>query len=109
MKYLAKCAKALKKTALFGTGDEAQKLCEQLLDMNGENYYSIEAVFDNDRNKAGSVFNGIQITHPDDINDWSQYFIIISTVKFVKEIQQQLMNYGLAYGENFIVCADLYR
>ena len=108
LNYLVKCAKTLKKTALFGTGDEAQKLCEELLDINGENYYSIEAVFDNDRNKAGIVFNGIKITHPDEINNWFDYFIIISTVKFVKEIQQQLMNYGLKYRENFIICTDLY-
>ncbi len=109
LNYLVKCAKTLKKKALFGTGDEAQKLCEELLDINGENYYSVEAVFDNDRNKAGSVFNGIKIMHPDDISNWSDYFIIISTVKFVNQIQQQLINYGLIYGENFIVCTDLYR
>ena len=109
LKYLVKCAKALKKTALFGTGDEAQKLCKELLDIQGENYYSVEAVFDNDRNRTGTVFYGIKITHPDDINNWSDYFIIISTVKFIKEVQQQLTNYGLTYGEDYIACTDLYR
>ncbi len=106
LNYLVKCAKTLKKTVLFRTGDEAQKLCKELLDINGENYYPIEAVFDNDRNKARTVFNGIKITHPDDINNWFDYFIIILTIKFVKEIQQQ--NYGIIYGEKFIICTDLY-
>lgn len=106
---LMECIKMSRKVALFGTGADAQKLNEELLDINGENYYAVEAVFDNDVNKTGKDFNGIVIMKPDNMIDWLKYFIIISTLRYAMDIQQQLEAYGLAYKKDFINISDLYK
>lgn len=107
--YLIACNNMSRKIGLFGTGDDAKRLCKELLDISSENYYKVEIVFDNDKNKAGRCFNGINIVHPDEIRDWSDYFIIISSSKYVEDITEQLESYGLIYKNDFITQNDLYK
>ncbi len=107
--YLMECNKISKKIALFGTGDDAKKLCMELLDIDGENYYKIEAVLDNDENKAGKDFLGFKVMHSGDIGNWDDYFIIIATSKYAINIEKQLESYGLIYKKNFIRFTDLYK
>lgn len=107
--YLALCNKSSKKTALFGTGDDARKLCRDLLDIPGENYYGVQEIFDNNKEKSGDDFNGITIRHPEEVNSWSCYFIIIATLRYMIDVRKQLEGYGLVYGEDFITLKDLYK
>lgn len=107
--YLIECTQMSKKIALFGTGDEAQRLSKELLDIDGENYYRIEAVFDNDKNKSGKLFYGITIVHPDTIEKWSDFFIIIATSRYGMAVEKQLESYGLVYKNDFISYTDLYK
>lgn len=66
MHWLTECVKMDKKKALFGTGKIARTLSSDLMELDGENYYGVEIILDNDRSKAGSLFMGIKVVHPDD-------------------------------------------
>ena len=62
----------------------------------------VALILDNDREKSGSKICDIEIKHPSEVEDLKKYFIVI-TVDKSKEIEEQLMSYGLVKGENYIL------
>ncbi len=66
----------------------------------------MEIILDNDRSKAGSLFMGIKVVHPDDEEHWPDLFIIIATSCYAIEIQKQLEEHGLEYKKDFIYYSD---
>lgn len=109
LRFLIECREMSRKIGIFGTGDDAEKMSRELLDIDGENFYSIGIVFDNDKKKEGMSFHGIKVVHPGAISNWTGYFVIILTTKFAESIMKQLEGYGLVYKNDFVLSNDLYK
>ena len=86
-----------KKHVLWGAG----KRCEIYLStLKSEE--KPELIIDNDLNKSGLSLGGISIVSPNEIEDYDELFITITTAaKYEKEIMNQLSSYGLVYGRDF--------
>ena len=83
--------------AMLGCGLEGEKLYYQMY----RKEIKIECVLDNA--KTG-LFHGKQICNVEEMKEkLSMYYILVSTVKYYREIKAQLENYGLEEFEDFII------
>jgi MoaA/NifB/PqqE/SkfB family radical SAM enzyme len=87
------CIPSDRKPVIWGTGNNARKLASQ------PNAVLPDCYIDNNINIK--VFNGIEVKHPDEIDDWKDYFIIIAVARY-RDIKEQLEDYGLSENEDFI-------
>lgn len=99
--------KSGRKVAVFGCGEKSKKIWNDLLDIQGINYFNIEFGIDNDRKKTGTEVMGLRIMHPSEIIDWHSLYIIITTNLYSIEVYKQLEDYGLTYKKDFILCTAL--
>ncbi len=78
--------------------------------MSNNNYYKVQLVIDNDKSKDGELFEGkVPISHPENIRNWADYYIIITVNNNIDSIRNQLENLELKYQENFIIWNDLFK
>lgn len=96
-----------KKAAVFGCGKRGKEICNNLLDVQGQNYFHVSFAIDNDRKKAGKNIMGLTVKHPAEIMDWHELYIVITTDLYSDEICKQLENLGLIYEQEFIRYTDL--
>lgn len=61
----------------------------------------VEVVIDNDKNKDGTQIDRIPVIHPEHVEDWGCYFIVIIS-SYEKAIAEQLIGYGLEEGRDFV-------
>lgn len=106
---ILRCREEKRKVAIWGVGRFAQELDKKLLDLRGRNYYNVFVAIDNNPEKNGNYFENIPIVCSKSINDWEDYFIIITSDLYGEDIQMQLEELNLRYGENFILWIDLYK
>ncbi len=89
-----------KKIVFFGAGSVAKKTKRKLID------FKLSIILDNNPNDWGGESMGLKILNPNFIksNEFNKnnYFIIICTTSFIS-VSNQLTNYGLISGKNFIV------
>ena len=90
-----------RKFVIWGTGRRFEKY------MTENPSFPIEFCVDNNRDKNKTLLNNLPIKHPEDINDWKQYYIIISPIK-VEEIEHQLESYGLKYLHDYAYGTDIF-
>lgn len=97
-----------KKVVVFGTGSFLERLSKERFYIASYNYYGISLAIDNNKMKAGQLWEGtIPIVHVSEVTDWEELFVIITTDAYYKEITEQLENLGLLYGINFVLWRDL--
>lgn len=77
-----------RKYVVWGTGNITKELIAKYNDLK------IAFFIDNDEGKRGKILYGRRIWHPSEIINWSEIFIIISTVAY-RQIENQLIHYGL--------------
>lgn len=75
-----------RKIAIFGLGEYAEKLNDELFCIEEQNYYHVQYVIDNDLQKQGSVYHGISVMHPSEIENWMDLYIIITSSRFYIQI-----------------------
>ena len=66
----------------------------------------VEFLLDNDKEKTGKLLDNIEIKNPIEIDDWSQYFIIVTCAQST-EIEHQLNSYGLHKNEDYILLKEI--
>ena len=109
-KVLLLCHDTSKQVVLWGSGDIAAKLADGILDIDNENLYKICMVIDNNMRRKGQIFRkGIIIEHPSEILEWKKYFIIIALEKGCRDVEKQLKEKKLEYGEDYIFWRDLFK
>jgi len=86
----------------FGVGKVCRDVLSQYPDM------PVSFFLDNDKELSGTYLNGIEIKHPDQIEDWSGIYIIITTY-YSSEIEKQLNNLGLIKYKDFMNFKELFR
>lgn len=82
-----------RKLAVWGTGNMCQFLLKHKLPKKPEAFI--------DSFKRSESHTGIPIIHPDEVQDWSQYFIIVAVTKD-EEIREKLLLLGLMENRDFI-------
>lgn len=82
-----------RKLAVWGTGEIAERLSKWNKD------YKIQQYIDN--YKRSDFFDDVPVTSPEQIKDWSEYFVVIAVGKNA-EIKRQLCTLGMVPGEDFI-------
>ncbi len=106
---LIQCRECGKKVAVFGTGTFLRRFDKELLDISKKNYYNVKFAIDNNKAKKGKLFDDkLPIIHPSEIENWDDFFIIITTEFYFTDIKKQLEELGLIYKKNFIIWQDLY-
>jgi hypothetical protein len=94
-----------KKIVIFGTGNAAQQVYEDL-SIN----FKINFFLDNDNKKWGCKFNGIDIKSPDFLLELTQdNIIIIIASMYYREISGQLQSMDLIEHFHFINSKELYQ
>ena len=70
--------------------------------------YSIipEFILDNDVSKNGKMIDGIRICTPQEIEDWSKCFIVVTSTQTI-DIENQLASYGLRKEKDYILLREL--
>lgn len=86
-----------RKLALWGIGENGEKLLNYPL--------FPDVMIDNDPNKYHKTINNIQIVTSDEINNWEEYFTVV-TPHFSEKIDEILRNKGLKKGENYLLLND---
>lgn len=84
-----------RKLAFWGTGTELYYFQENV-DLDNDVY------IDSDINKRNTCLGGKKIIYPNDIHDWGNYFIVITTLKYYPEISEILKSKGLQEGLDYI-------
>lgn len=84
-----------RKLAFWGTGTELSYFRENVTLEN-------DVYIDSDINKRGMFIDGKEVIYPDDIRDWKNYFIIITTMKYYPEISEELHKNGLEENIDYI-------
>lgn len=82
-----------RKLAVWGTGQIADFFTKW------NPCYEVAAYFDN--HKSAETFYGNPVIHPEQVNDWKEYFIVIAVTKD-EDIRAQLQTLGLKQGEDFV-------
>ncbi|MBR5598256.1 MAG: methyltransferase domain-containing protein [Lachnospiraceae bacterium] len=77
----------MKKVVVFGVGQYLKRVI--MRDMLAE--YDIIAFCDNDKNKWGSTYNGVEIIAPQNLMDYQFDEILLCTKKYNLEIKEQLV------------------
>lgn len=90
-----KKARGGRKLALFGAGFR----CGFYLNMM---YEDVDIIIDNDSSKWGTWMDGVKVCSTDEIQDWSQYFVIITVVSTAK-IEEQLQQLGLQRDVDYLI------
>lgn len=85
----------MKKRVIWGTGKYAEMF---LLAHTGEVF---DFFIDNNRAKAGSIFHGKKVYHPDSIESWESLFIYLPYYEY-NDIRAQVEDYGLKEGVDFV-------
>lgn len=83
--------------SVFGFGKYGAILIRWLLDSG----FRIKCIFDNNKDKQGDAYCGINIISPADIQPGTEK-ILITNFKYEEEIIQELMAQGLIYGRDFV-------
>lgn len=96
-----------REVAVFGSGRIAYQLLNDLLDVQGSNYFHVRYIIDNNIHREGVEFLGYAVTHPSTIEDWGRLYVIIATELYADEIRQQLEELGLEYQKDFINGVEL--
>ena len=92
---VVKKARGERKIALFGAGFR----CGFYLNMM---YEDVDIIIDNDSAKWGTRIDGIKVCSSDEIQDWSQYLVII-TVLSTATIEEQLQRLGLRRDVDYLI------
>ena len=92
--------KGTRKLAFFGAGMIGKKMLEK-------GVLPVELFIDNDVAKAGMLLGTLEIVRADCIEDWSKYFVVITCVQ-TEDIEEQLQQYGLKKGEDYILASDYF-
>lgn len=87
-----------KKIYIFGTGIDAEQVCESV---NIDNY--IVAFIDNKRYGINNKFRGKEIISIDQYKKSEDQIILIAAGRFFKEIENQLKELGYTGGEDFYI------
>lgn len=104
------CRETKKKIALWGSGNWASTLSEELFDILNDNPYKIQLVIDNDEKRDGGLFKGkIEIKHPNRINNWNDYYVIITMIGGCEQVMKQLEEKNMSYKQDFIFWRDLFE
>jgi len=87
-----------KKTlAIWGTGNTAKKFTTKNQWLLRTNIFYI----DNNCEKGQDSFRGKKVKNPKEIEDWSELFVVITSI-YYSEIKQQIESYGLKEDVDFI-------
>lgn len=87
-------AAAGRKIAIWGTGIECRKFYLS-------NNIRADVFIDQDRSKQGKTFNGVEIVHPEQIERWEAYYIIVMIHTKYHEVFEFLKARGLKEVEDF--------
>lgn len=93
---LLKCGD--RKLCLWGAG----RMCKDIL-----RKYSLPVDYVIDNNKCQEDIEGIKVISPDEVEEWKDYFIIISCC-YECEISKQLNRYGLKKNQDFVWAKDYF-
>ena len=106
---LIHCRECKKTVAVFGTGFFLKRLDKELFRISDKNYYKVKMAIDNKKSKSGELFEEkLRISHPSEIENWDEIFVIITVELYCDEIKKQLEELGLEYKKDFITWHDLY-
>ncbi len=92
-----------RKIAIWGTGIASEHLNEYFI--KNKKLDSIDFYIDNNPNS--SFHHEKKVYKLDEINNISDYYLVIATYKYAKEIGKQLKDIGLKYYKDFITYDDL--
>ena len=107
---LVMCRECGKKIILWGSGEIAVKVSNSLLDISGNNYYKIQMVVDNNKDKVGTYFmDCVPIKHPSILKHWKEYFVIVAVNRGCTEIFYQLELLNMDYEADYIHWTDLIK
>ncbi len=81
--------------AFWGSGEELNYFQENV-SLNNDLY------IDSNRNKCGKFINGKKVVHPDDIQNWKEYFVVITTLKYYPEISMILHDKCLYENSDYV-------
>ena len=95
--------KGNRKLAYFGAGAKCQDMLKMMLELRAD------AIIDNSREKEGTFkaagLYKVQVVHTSSIDDWSQYFVVVTCMN-TDTIEQQLIGLGLQKGRDFVLAKD---
>jgi MoaA/NifB/PqqE/SkfB family radical SAM enzyme len=86
--------------AIWGTGHLSESFYNSYKDI-----IAVTCFIDNNTEKTGKSFHGIEIRHPAEIPDLKSYFIIVAN-SFYAEVTRQLEALGLVEGKDFTHSQD---
>ncbi len=84
-----------RKMVVWGCGRDCDFFESHSVFFDGQHVYAYIA------NEGGDRRHGIQIYHPDEIEDWKKFYVIIATTKYLEEISADLQRRGLKEGKDF--------
>lgn len=93
-------AEKRKRLVIWGIGKIGRRLLKDR---------EIKAAFAIDRNLGGTVVDGIEVKTPDEIEEWKNLFICITTSKYEMEIKEELSKKGLVEERDFISYREMQR
>ena len=89
----------------FGGGTVTEQFLNEFLDR-----YEIKGIFDNDTSKHTKKICGIEIENPQHIcNMRKGRFVVFILSRFVSEIKEQLVEFGLEEGKDFFDLFSIYK
>lgn len=88
-----------RKLAFWGFGDNGKQLLEYTL--------LSDIIIDNDPDKYHRTYMGISIIPSDEINNWKEYFIVVTPTSS-RIIEDFLLQKGLQKGEDYILLNDFF-
>jgi len=91
-----------RKLVYFGTGKKCREVLAQYPDM------PVSFYLDNNKKLNGTYLQGKVIKHPDEIEDWKDIYIVITTY-YSSEIEKQLKLQGLQRYKDFINFQELFK
>lgn len=69
----------------------------------------IKPAFAIDRHLGGNIIDGIQVKTPDEIKEWKNLFVYITTAKYEMEIKEELQDKGLIEERDFVLYSEMER
>lgn len=97
-----------RKIAFWGTGAECRMV--YVTDKIGKSNITPDIFIDNDENKSGKMFNGVEIFHPSQLeNVWQDYYVVVMTHDYYHEIYEYLSEKGLREIEDFVSYHLIYK
>ena len=99
MEYL----KEKKHVVFWGAGE----MCRKFIELNDSNIKPY-CIIDSNKGKKGEKIKGIKIIAPEEIENWNNFFVIVTT-QFEKEIYTELEKKGLQYRYDFFSLSELWK